>query len=289
MSLLPRTDLKDWLAVQPADNNAELSGAAKRVLGVLEQRGAAFFDDIVDRCGIMKSQCEQALGELAAGGYVTSDSYEGLRVLLIAPSRRRPLNGARRRNVSISSIDSAGRWDLIARQASGDRNDPLGPDSEELDCIVRTLLRRYGIVFKIALERESALPQWRYILWSLRRLEARGEIRGGRFIAGFSGEQFALPDALEALRRTNKRAAEKELVAVSACDPLNLVGIVTPGLRIAATLRNRIIYLDGEPLAVRLGTEIHMLKACDQDIEIRVRTLLIERASRARAQRRAHR
>jgi len=144
-------------------------------------------------------------------------------------------------------------------------------------------------VFKIALERESALPQWRYILWSLRRLEARGEIRGGRFIAGFSGEQFALPDALEALRRTNKRAAGKELVAVSACDPLNLVGIVTPGLRIAATLRNRIIYLDGEPLAVRLGTEIHMLKACDQDIEIRVRTLLIERASRARAQRRAHR
>ncbi|MFP6781074.1 MAG: ATP-dependent DNA helicase, partial [Gammaproteobacteria bacterium] len=110
MSLLPRTDLKDWLAVQPADNSAQLSGAAKRVLGVLEQRGAAFFDDIVDRCGILKSQCEQALGELAAGGYVTSDSYEGLRVLLIAPSRRRPLNGSRRRNVSISSIDSAGRW-----------------------------------------------------------------------------------------------------------------------------------------------------------------------------------
>jgi ATP-dependent Lhr-like helicase len=288
MSLLPRVDLKNWLSIQERSQEIELSGAAKMVLNVLEQRGAAFFDDIVDRCGVLKSQCEQALGELAASGHVTSDSFEGLRVLLIPPSRRRPLNGSRRRGVSISGIDSAGRWDLLVRQNRGSSS-PLEQDSEELDCVVRTLLKRYGIVFKRALERESALPPWRYILWSLRRLEARGEIRGGRFIAGFSGEQFAVPQALEALRRTNKRAAEKELVVVSGPDPLNLLGIVTPGLRIPATLRNRIVFLDGEPLAVRLGTEINILKTCDNDVEMRARTLLIKQPQRLAKLRRARR
>lgn len=285
ISLIPRADLKSWLAMVEIDggqNDAMLGGVAKMILRALEERGAAFFDDIVERCGVLKSQCEQALGELAAAGLITADSFAGLRVLLMPASRRRPLNGSHRRGRSTAALDTTGRWDLIPRD-SANTGASLDSDSGEMDAVVHTLLNRYGVVFKRVLERETALPPWRYLLWALRRMEARGEIRGGRFVAGFSGEQFALPEAVTALRKIKKQAPGLEIVTVGAADPLNLVGIVVPGLRIPSGISNRIAYFEGEPVAIRLGEEIRMLQECTSDIECRVRTSLIkQRPSKTR-------
>ncbi|MFT4583809.1 MAG: ATP-dependent Lhr-like helicase [Gammaproteobacteria bacterium] len=277
IALIPRNDLRNWLAMvdSPEEHHEDhFSGVAKMVLTVLTERGAAFFDDIVDRCGVLKSQCELALGELAAAGLITADSFSGLRILLVPASKRRPLNGSRRRGTPVASVDTVGRWDLIPRTGSNDatRFDSDGPTMER---IVGTLLNRYGIVFKRVIERETALPPWRYLLWALRRMEARGEVRGGRFVAGFSGEQFGLPDAVDALRRMNKSPNNNEIVVISGTDPLNLAGVITPGLRIPATTKNQIAYLDGEPVAVRIGQDFRMLKECTNGVELRVRTALI--------------
>ena len=291
ISLVPRADLKNWLAmveIDPVREDVSLGGVAQMILQVLEQRGAAFFDDIVDRCGVLKSQCEQGLGELAAAGLITADSFAGLRVLLIPASRRRPLNGSRRRGVTTAALDTTGRWDLIPRN-SVNAAASLDSDSEEMDAIVHALLNRYGIVFKRALERETALPPWRYLLWALRRMEASGEIRGGRFVAGFSGEQFALPEAVAALRKIKKNPPGDALITVGAADPLNLVGIVIPGLRIPSGVSNRITYFQGEPIAVRLGDEVRMLKECSSDLECRARTSLIRQRSNKSRRRYARR
>ncbi len=277
IAIVPRPDLLDWLsmvALVPPETEAALGATARHVLATLEARGAAFFDDLVERCGILKSQCEQALGELAAAGCITADSFAALRILITPPSRRRPLHGARRRGVTVVGIDTAGRWDVVprARANAAAANDS---DSDEIDRVVRSLLERYGVVFKRVLERETALPPWRYLLWALRRLEARGEIRGGRFVAGYSGEQFALPEALDALRKVRKAPPTADAIVVSAADPLNLVGILTPGLRIPANSANRIAFVGGEAMAVRLGTEIRLLQPCASDVDCRVRTALI--------------
>jgi ATP-dependent Lhr-like helicase len=247
-----------------------------QVLQVLVSRGASFFDDIVERAGILKSQCEAALGELAAAGFVTTDSFTGLRVLLTPTSRRRPLNGSRRRRVAIAGIQDSGRWDLIARETAAEQA-PLDADSSVVEVVTRALLRRYGVVFRRAVERESTLPPWRYVLWTLRRLEARGEVRGGRFVAGFSGEQFALPEAVESLRKVKRREPSGELACVCGADPLNLVGTLLPGLRVPATPGNRIVYIDGEAVAIQLGDEIRFLKPVDPTTETRVRTALIKK------------
>ncbi len=291
IAIVPRGDLLDWLsmvALPGPETETTLSATARHILGVLETRGAAFFDDLVERCGVLKSQCEQALGELAAAGCITADSFAALRVLLTPPSRRRPLHGARRRGVSVVGLDTAGRWDIVPRMRANAAvaNDS---DSDEIDCVVRTLLDRYGVVFKRVVERETALPPWRYLLWALRRLEARGEVRGGRFVAGYSGEQFALPEALEALRKIRKAEPQPDVIVVNATDPLNLVGILTPGLRIPANSANRIAFVSGEAVAVRLGEEIRLLQACASDVECRVRTALIGRHGPQRARNRLRR
>lgn len=277
IAIVPRPDLLDWLsmvALLPQETETALSATARHVLGSLDARGAAFFDDLVERCGILKSQCEQALGELAAAGCITADSFAALRVLITPPSRRRPLHGVRRRGVSVIGLDTAGRWDVVPRTRAN-ANAANDSDSDEIDCVVRTLLDRYGVVFKRVVERETALPPWRYLLWALRRLEARGEVRGGRFVAGFSGEQFALPEALDALRKVRKATPSADVIVVNATDPLNLVGIVTPGLRIPANSSNRIAFIDGEAIGVQLGEETRLLQPCTSDIECRVRTALI--------------
>jgi ATP-dependent Lhr-like helicase len=203
--------------------------------------------------------------------------------LLIPENRRRPLNGNRRRGVNVMEIDVTGRWDLIPR-GSVDETAALDSASDEMGSIIDSLLRRYGVVFKRVVERETVLLSWRYVLWALRRMAARG----GRFVAGFSGEQFALPEAVETLRKIHKRNPDNEIVVVGAADPLNLVGIVTPGLRIPANINNRIAYLVGEPVAVQLGNDVRMLRNCPGDVELCVRTQLIKPAS-GKSTRRYHR
>ncbi|MEO7138184.1 MAG: ATP-dependent DNA helicase, partial [Gemmatimonadales bacterium] len=199
----------------------------------------------------LPTQVEQGLGELAGLGLVTSDSFAGLRALITPSSKRKPLSGAKRRHRTAPvGIESAGRWSLI-----GGRTDER-TDGRTAELYARTLLRRYGIVFKRLLARETGAPPWRELLMVYRRLEARGEIRGGRFVSGMSGEQFALPEAVAQLRAVRRLEGGGALVAVGAADPLNLTGIITPGARVTGVTRNRILYRDGVPVLALEGGEI---------------------------------
>lgn len=276
ISLIPRTELADWLRLRSlSESAAEVSAAAEQVRQVLHEHGASFYSDILTKSKLLGSQCEAALGELVAAGIVTADNFLGLRILLKPPSKRNRSRGRRRNGVI--TIEQAGRWDLVPRP-SGLDSSLLEVDAPELVTIVQTLLRRYGVVFKRVLERESGLPPWRYLLWALRRMEARGEVRGGRFVQGFSGEQFALPEAIAPLRKAAKRENTSEVISINASDPLNLAGIILPGLRISALLANQIAFLDGEVAGVRLGEEVKIIANVTPGIETRIRTALVKQA-----------
>jgi len=249
-------------------NEVKLSANATTVLTALKQYGALFFIDIVKQSGLLRTHAEEALAELAACGLVTSDSYAGLRAL-IAPANKKPGYSRHRRRAIAAprSIDDAGRWSIITRETGEMGTDPssgsvpislgwIQTDMDTLNHIAWTLLKRYGVVFHKMLERESGLPPWRELLYAWRRMEARGEIRGGRFVEGFSGEQFALPDAVALLRKYRDGKQELPAIVISATDPLNLVGILLPGERIPALHTNRILFKNGLPAAKQLNGEI---------------------------------
>src|SRR5882672_8490250 len=233
----------------------ELSSEAAAVYGALRSRGASFFHEIVSATGQLRTQAERSLGELAGSGLVTADSFGGLRALL-APSEKHKRRSRRRRPAY--EVDTAGRWALLKGDAAAD-------DGRRVEEIARALLRRYGVVFRALLARESRLPTWRELAGVYRRLEARGEIRGGRFVSGFGGEQFALPDAVGRLRALRKQEKAGELVALSAADPLNLVGIVTPEARVAAIAANRVLFRDGLAIAALEGGEVRRLAVSEYD------------------------
>ena len=274
VSLVARSELQAWLAVAGPDDGCQISGAARQVLDHIEQRGAAFFDDIVGARDLLRSQVENALDELAAAGLVTCDSFVGLRALTTPLARRNPL-GRRARRTTLPGIEEAGRWAALARPLVGLVDSDAGLNEDTVETIARILLRRYGVVFRRVLEREAALPPWRLLLRALRRMEAAGEIRGGRFVAGATGEQFAVPDAVAALRECAKRADSSVLLRIAAVDPLNLVGSVLPGVRVAAQAHQHIALLDGEAVATRQGADIQFLKSLDTPTTLRVRTALI--------------
>jgi ATP-dependent Lhr-like helicase len=273
IAILPRQSLSLWTGTARVPEQAGLSTYARTVVEALERRGASFFPEIVAETELLPTQAETALGELAAQGLVSSDGFSGLRALLTPSAKRRPFadsgpQGRHRRNTSTAySVEEAGRWSLLRSplppggKAEEDR--PAGarfgaPDAFT-EAVARILLRRYGVVFRRLLERETKLPPWRDLLLVYRRLEARGEVRGGRFVAGFAGEQFALPEAVGTLRAVRRAEPTGELRAVSAADPLNLAGIITPGDRISATPSNRVVYRDGIPVAAREGGRIRHL------------------------------
>src|SRR5437763_392926 len=188
--LLARRNLRFWSSLAGTVEVQNLSPPAQRVAEYLSSHGASFFDEIAPGSSLLPSQAEEALGELVALGLVNSDSFAGLRALLVPADRRRPLGGGRRRRrIALFGMDAAGRWSRIARPDAPARADHGGGE-ELVEHLVRTLLRRWGVVFWRLLAREAEwLPPWRDLLMCCRRLEARGEIRGGRFVAGFSGEQ----------------------------------------------------------------------------------------------------
>jgi ATP-dependent Lhr-like helicase len=228
-----------WLVDNAADSPttwAHLSPLQRRVAEVLERGGAAFAADLAARLGESLGAIEDALWELVRTGAVTADGFSGLRAL-ISPRETRPRRALQ------------GRWSLLHRDAR-----PPDPEGGELGDgspveQARLYLRRYGVVMRALLARESAAPPWRDLVQVYRRLEARGEIRGGRFVSGLSGEQFALPEAVEGLRGMRRRADAPEEVAVPAVDPLNLVGIVTPGPRVPAVPGHAVVYRDGAPVS----------------------------------------
>jgi len=237
------------LTVPPDPAQLPLSHSARAALDALEQRGASFFGDLVNATGLLRTEVEKGLGELVAWGLVTSDSFAGLRALLVPSDRRRPIGGFRRRgHVAPFGVETAGRWSRVRRPGGA----PL-PEEAVAEAVAWQLLRRYGVVFRRVVARETLITPWRDILRVYRRLEARGEIRGGRFVGGFSGEQYALPEAVGLLRSVRREEPRGELVAVNGADPLNLVGIVTPGEVVAGVATNRILYRDGIPVAIRAG------------------------------------
>ncbi|MDB6061976.1 MAG: box helicase domain protein [Verrucomicrobiaceae bacterium] len=262
IALVTRRNMPIWSSAATAQivANSEpipMSSRAQRAFEFLQQNGASFFDEIVDGEKLLPSELEEALGELVALGRVTSDSFAGIRALLLPLEKRKPLNGAKRRHrTAMFGIQDAGRWSLVREKTATDDN--------VLEYIALTLLRRYGVIFWRLLAREADwLPPWRDMLRVLRRMEARGEIRGGRFVAGITGEQFALPDALAALRGIRKIEKVEELICISGADPLNLIGTVLPGNKVPALAGNRILFRDGVPLGVLIADEIQWLQPID--------------------------
>jgi ATP-dependent Lhr-like helicase len=279
--LLPRSQMPTWNAAA-AQSGAEaptLSSRAQAVADFLAQHGASFFGEIADGTRLLKTELEAALGELVGAGVAGADSFAGLRALLQPVARR---NNARHRRLArhmLNGIEDAGRWSLVRRANASPSTDspPAGnrAESDMLEHIARVLLRRWGVVFWKLLEREAAwLPPWRELRRVYQRLEARGEIRGGRFVEAVVGEQFALPEAVETLRRVRKRAGSAELVVVCGADPLNLIGDLLPGTRVPALTTSRIVYRDGLPIAACVAGKVKLLQPLAPDEERMVRAAL---------------
>ena len=248
--LLPRRDMAVWTSVATGDpQQILLSSRAQAVADALQERGALFFDELLDATRLLRTELEDALGELVAAGRISADSFAGLRALLLPAAKRDGGRHRRLRRHQLSGIEDAGRW-ALARGMMADK----GGGPEAIEHIARTLLRRYGVVFWKLLEREAPwLPPWRELSRVYQRLEARGEIRGGRFVEGLVGEQFALPEAIAPLRAVRSRADDGELVCLSGSDPLNLVGTVLVGDKVPALAGSRVLYRDGMPIAALVG------------------------------------
>jgi len=281
VSLFARENLPHWLALSSRAETSEFSPDTRLTLETLSRGGALFFGELIRQSGLLASRVEQALAELTAQGYVTADSFEGLRALLVPEEKRAPFAPAdrRRHHRAVTSLEFAGRWSLLQTPGvetdTAPRRNGSANHEESIEAFARVLLRRYGVVFRRILEKESISVPWFELVRVYRRLEARGEIRGGYFISGVSGEQFALSEAIGSLRSIRKTPGNGDLIVISAADPLNLAGILTPGPRVAAISANRILLRDGIPIAALKAGEIIMLEH-----EAGESVLVIERALR---------
>jgi ATP-dependent Lhr-like helicase len=258
VSFLVRDNLP-WLLAATRGQGSPASprqGLAQEVLACLRERGALFFGEIVAATGRLRAEVAEGLWDLVARGLVTADGFGSARALFSARERwarrteRPSWAGSLRRRAS-ASPNAEGRWSLLLAAA-----DPLDADPEILaEAAAEQLLARYGVVFRDLLVRETLALPWREVLRALRRMEARGTARGGRFVTGFVGEQYALPEAVEALRAVRRRERTGEIVRVSAVDPLNIAGILTPGPRIPAIGTNTVALCDGVPVASQAGDQ----------------------------------
>ncbi|HEY6122478.1 MAG TPA: hypothetical protein VIV66_21160, partial [Pyrinomonadaceae bacterium] len=303
IALIRRKNFAVWNSAfpRPLAEDLSLSTITETVFQYLGQHGASFFTDIVDGTRLLRTQVEESLADLVASGLVVSDSFTGLRALL-TPSHKKTQAGSRRRGrEAVYDMASAGRWSLLNRTAQpnaretvrtespstrvGNQSTDPVVDREIAEQVARILLKRYGVVFKRLLEREGIVIPWRVLLRTYHRLEARGEIRGGRFVAGISGEQFALPEAvgmLRSIRRARKTegvVVQESLISVSAADPLNLLGIIMPGSRVTAHVANRVLYRDGEPIAVLESGQTRFLVELSRSMEWKAKAALLRRAT----------
>lgn len=264
ISLFTRDNVAHWLALSMAAPATDFSHDASAVLDVLKQKGALFFGELAKAAGLLPSRAEQALGELVSSGLVTSDSFEGLRALLIPSDKKIPFADTQRvrHHKSVTNVEFAGRWSLLDRPAEPNRE-------EAIELFAKSLLRRYGVVFRRMIERESLNVSWFELGRVFRRVEARGEIRGGHFVRGVSGEQFALPEAIGLLRSLRKSAPTGELIAISGADPLNLAGILSPGPKVTAITNSRILLRDGVPIAALEGGNVTVFdrEVSQQEVE----------------------
>lgn len=275
ISIVNRTNLSLWkkLSVVLNKTDTQLSAHAKKIYELLLKNGACFFDQIQEQSGLLKVQVEQAMNELVALGLLSSDSFSGLRALLLPAKFSTEQASGRKRN-GIFSMDHAGRWSLLHNIKP---DEAVELEKTDLENIARILLKRYGVLFRKLADKESFCPPWRDLVRTLRIMEARGEIRGGRFIEGVWGEQYALPEAISKLRNIRNNPATEQLIAISAADPLNLSGIITPGKRITSFFGNRILYKDGVPVAFKEGKEILFSNNVEEKEKFMLRSALIKR------------
>ncbi|MDL5597629.1 DEAD/DEAH box helicase [Bacillus subtilis] len=250
--LLPRSQVGLWSSLAEQTPISELSPKTQKVFEALSQHGALFFDELIHEAHLLRTELEIALQELVGAGLVNADSFAGLRALITPASKRQQRSSRRGRGAFVGGMDDAGRWALLRRGPVVENSQTASP--ETLEHIAMTLLRRYGVVFWRLLEREADwLPSWRELLRTFHRLEARGEIRGGRFVSGLAGEQFALPEAIPLLREVRRRPHDGSLIAVCGVDPLNLAGTLLPGAKVPALASNRLVYHDGLPVAAEVA------------------------------------
>jgi ATP-dependent Lhr-like helicase len=266
ISLARRSDL-EWLL--PPERETPVASArwdAQTVHEALREHGALFFNDLLAVTSLLPSQLEDALRELAALGLVTSDGFAAVRAIVT----KRHFETGRRARLRIrgAAYSHGGRWSRFPPFT----RPPTA--QERAEKWAWHLLRRYGVVFRDLLARESLAPPWRDMLRIYRRLEMRGEIRGGRFVGGVAGEQYALPEAVELLRQHRDPPENDEWVVISAADPLNLVGIITPAARVPATRGNRVLFLNGRPIAAREAKAIRWLTDVDEATRLRAERLL---------------
>ncbi|MGH3952280.1 MAG: Lhr family helicase, partial [Pseudonocardiaceae bacterium] len=221
------------------------------VLEALHEHGALFPSQLATITGRLPGEVDEALWDAVSRGLVTADGFQALRVLL-SPRRAARMIGPRRlrRGGRAAGARSTGRWSLLPGAVATDDPDELA------EAVAEQLLARWGVVFRDLLVRDTVGVPWREVLWALRRMEARGTIRGGRFVTGFTGEQYAAPEAVELLRAIRKAQRSGETVRLPAADPLNLVGIVLPGPRVPALPRDSLSYVDGVPPADELSAPV---------------------------------
>jgi ATP-dependent Lhr-like helicase len=245
ITLAIREDLAWLLQAARGDRLPPEPGAGRTadVLEALRTRGALFASDLITATGRLPTEVAEGLWDAVARGLITSDGFDAVRTLMYERTVARPAphRPRLRRAGASASTRSAGRWSLV----------PVAPATEDPDelaeALAEQLLARWGVVFKALVVRETFTVAWRDILWALRRMEARGTVRGGRFVVGFSGEQYALPEAVDALRAVRKLERTGEVVTLAGADPLNLVGIVVPGARVPAVRTTEVTYVDGVP------------------------------------------
>lgn len=271
---LQRANLAQWRVTSKQEKDV-LSSQARLVFDILQQSGACFFDDILSQHKTMPSLLEESLAELISQRLISSDSFAGLRRFLRTAKQSQRLQRARRRMPTVAPIqDQSGRWWIIPETPDTARTET------EIEAIVLCLLQRYGVVFRRLLDHENDLPSWRELLMCLRRLEAQGQIRGGRFVHTVTGEQFALPEAVEKLRSVRRQKIQNEMLSINACDPLNLTGSLLPGPRVPANPGQRILFREGAPIAVKNGNNISLLQSdpdkC-QEVDWSIKNALINR------------
>ena len=276
VALMKRNNLDIWqaLAAAQAENLelSECSGIAQRIELDLQEHGASFFDQIQQRTGLLKTQLEEGLAELVSLGRITADSFTGLRALL-TPNKKKPGTHRRRGRKAMFGVEDAGRWSLLntfqqSADAESSKRHWKVLDEEQLERLVSIYLQRWGVLFRGILDREPLAPPWRVMLSALRKLELRGSLRGGRFISGVGGEQFAFPETVDALRKF-KRSSENKSTAryysLAATDPLNLVNLILPGKKLPRLSRNRVLYRGGVPIAMMDSGQVHFLKETDAE------------------------
>ncbi len=268
LSLLAREALP-WVGWRAASKEAspEISLRARTVQDALSRQGASFLSDLSSATRLLPSEVTVALWELAAVGLATQDGFSGVRSLV---DSRRQHRGRHRQPRTVTR--GLGRWTLLSRSAPPE--DHLS--DEILEPWARQLLRRYGVVFRELITREDAAPPWSRLVFMFRRLESRGEIRGGRFVSGVGGEQYALPEAVEPLRRLREAPTEPQPVVVSATDPCNLIGIITPGSLVPAQAGSCVAYLNGRFAGWRQGAGVELASYLDTTLAREVEHALLK-------------